>query len=115
MPGIVFAHDGEAMGHEKLSTITTSTGFTSTFYMRARGGTGQGTIPCKAVLITVETGDIRITMDGTTPVVTGATQAGHLVTTGQNYVIRGWENIRNFRCINAVNANGAVVQCTFFY
>ena len=114
MPGIVFAHDGECLGYESLTTAA-AIGFTSTFYMYSRSGTGDGKIPMKAALITVETADIRFTLDGTTPTTTATTAVGHVMTSGQNYVIRGWDNIRKFQCVNAVDASGAVVKCSFFY
>ena len=112
---ILFAHDGEAQGYEELTT-TASIGFTlSTFGMRAYSGSGQGKLQMKAALITVETADIRFTLDGTTPTTTATTAIGHLLTNGNNLMIRGWMNIRNFKCINAVNASGATVKCTFLY
>ena len=108
---ISFTHDGECKAYESLAT-TASIGFTST-YFRYPSDFGA---PMKAALITVETADIRFTMDGTTPVVTATGGGvGHLMVSGQSYVVRGWENIRNFRCINAVASSGAVVRCSFFY
>lgn len=108
MSYITFAHDGEAKAYESIAT-TASIGFTSTYY-------SYGNLPCKAALITVETADIRFTLDGTTPVVTATGGGvGHLMVSGQSYVVRGWENIRQFRCINAVGSSGAVVRATFFY
>lgn|SRR5574343_391723 len=106
---LIFASDGDAGAYEKLTATTSSIGFTSTLVEKA------GKI-AKAVLITVETADIRMTMDGTTPVVTATSGGtGHLVTSGQSYVVRGHVSVRNFRCINAVASSGAVVFCTFFY
>jgi hypothetical protein len=92
------------------------------------GGTSTGTVatvqapmelktfsPPQAALITVETATITFTLDGTTPTVSGGTNDGHQMTSGQSYVIAGWSNIRNFKCINTVNANGAVVKYSLFY
>ena len=108
---ISFTHDGECKAYESIAT-TAAIGFTSTYFRYPSDFGAQ----MKAALITVETADIRFTMDGTTPVVTATGGGvGHLMVSGQSYVVRGWENIRNFRCINAVASSGAVVRCSFFY
>jgi hypothetical protein len=107
---IVFAHDGEAHGFESLATGT-AIGFTTSYLNLA----SIGGVPMRAALITVETADIRFTLDGTTPTITAGTAVGHLAASGQSYVVRGYDNIRNFKCINAVAGSGAVVKCTFFY
>ena len=110
MSNVTFAHDGECKAYESLAT-TASIGFTSTYYNYS----SLNYMPMKAALITVETADIRFTMDGTTPTTTATTAVGHLMVSGQSYVVRGWENIRNFRCINAVASSGAVVRASYFY
>lgn len=69
----------------------------------------------KSALITVETATITFTQDGTIPTASAGTNYGHQMVVGQSYVIQGWNNIRNFRCINTVNANGAVVKYSLFY
>lgn len=105
----VWAPDGECRGYEKLSATTSSLGFT------AAKVEYKGRI-AKAVLISVETADIRFTMDGTTPVVTATSGGtGHLLAVGQSFVVQGTESVRNFRCINAVASSGSVVICSFFY
>lgn len=113
MPPEIYASDGECGGYEKLSTITSSIGFTAA-KVEPTSGVYRGRI-AKAVLITVETASIRFTMDTTTPVVTGASEAGSKIDAGQSYVVRGHRTIRNFRCINETASNGAKVFCHFFY
>lgn len=113
MPAEIFASDGECGGYEKLSTITSSTGFTAA-KVEPVTGWPRGRI-AKAVLITVETASIRFTMDGTAAVVTGGSEAGSLMSDEQSYMVRGAKTVRNFRCINAVASNGAKVFCHFFY
>jgi len=107
---LTFQHDGEAKAYESITTAA-AIGFTSTYFMYP----STTPLPMKAALITVETADIRFTLDGTAPTTTATTAIGHLMTSGQNYVVRGWENIRNFKCINAVGSSGAVVKATYFY
>jgi len=69
----------------------------------------------KAALITVEDFGLNFTLDGTTPTVTAGTSAGHLMASGTSYVIRGYSNIKKFRCINAVNASGVITKYSMFY
>jgi hypothetical protein len=104
----VYSPEGECRRYEKLSSITASIGFTSA-KIEYKGRIAQ------AALITVETAAIRFTMDGTTPVVTGGSVAGHKMDAGQSFVVRGTESIRNFRCINESASNGAVVFCSYYF
>lgn len=108
--GQVFDVEGDAQAYEKLSTITSSTGFTAAKIQTAGGA------QARAALISVETAAVRFTLDGTTPVVTATSNGtGHLLNAGDSYVIRGANNIKRFRAINAVDGNGALIFCTFFY
>jgi hypothetical protein len=111
---IVFAQDGEPRGREKISDTSTAIGFTNTFFMYDKSG-GLAKIQIKAALISVEGAAIRFTIEGTTPTVTAGTAVGHTLYSGDNYMIRGWEACRNFKCINEVAGNGAKVECTYFY
>lgn len=104
----IYAPEGDCRAYEKLSTITAAKGFTATKLLY------KGRI-AQAVLITVEEAAIRFTIDGTTPVVTGTSEAGHLMNAGDSFIITGHESIRNFLCINAVAANGAEVFCSFYF
>jgi hypothetical protein len=98
----------ECLSYEKLSTLTAAKGFTGAKIV-------SGARRAKVALISVEEAAIRFTMDGTTPVVTGASEAGHLLQVGESYEILGHKSIVNFRCINAVNGNGAELFCSFYY
>ena len=98
----------ECLASEKLSTLTAAKGFTGAKIV-------SGNRRAKMALISVETGAIRFTMDGTTPVVTGGTEVGHLLDIGQSYEIPGHIAIKNFLCINEANGNNAEVVCSFFF
>jgi hypothetical protein len=114
-PGTVFAHDGECRGYETLAT-TAVIGFTSSYYNLSTNSTAK--MAMKAALITVETDSIRFSMSSNASDYASTTAGGavgHKMDPGQSYVVRGWENIRNFRCINDVASSGAVVKCSFFY
>ena len=65
--------------------------------------------------VTIETADIRYTLDGTTPTLTAGTGAGHLATYGSILEIVGHMNIINFKCINAADGSGAVLKVTYFF
>ena len=69
----------------------------------------------KAALITVKTAAIQFTLSGVTPTVIAGTNHGHQMDAGQSYVIRGYSNIRKFKCINATNANGAIVEYSLLF
>ena len=69
----------------------------------------------KAALISVEVGAINFTLSGIIPTVTSGTNYGINLVPGQSYLIRGMSNVSNFSCINAVNANGAIVKYELFF
>lgn len=111
--GIIFVN--------QVSAAFTSTGETLT------GGTSTGTVaiaqnfikilskaPAKAALITVETAAIKFSLSGSAPTATAGTSYIHQMDAGQSYVIRGWQNIKNAKFINAVASNGAIVKYTLF-
>ncbi|MFA5340418.1 MAG: hypothetical protein WC332_01450 [Clostridia bacterium] len=112
--GIIFVN--------QVSGDFTSTGETLT------GGTSTGTVataenfmdilsysPPKAALITVEIAAIKFALSGTLPTATAGTNYIHQMDAGQSYVIRGYNNIRKFKCINSVNGNGAIVKYSLFF
>jgi hypothetical protein len=123
-----FASDGEAFASCVLSTITSSQGFKNAAVAQIAGtdisaaanigqlfdpltGWASG-LQVNAALITCETAAINFTMDGTTPTATAGTNIGHQLGAGQSYVISGGNNVRKFRCINAVAGSGAVVKAS---
>lgn len=108
----VYDLDGEASQFETLAT-TGSIGFTSSKVCVDNSGGGK--VCAKSALISVETAAIRFTLDSSTPTVTSGTAVGHLMNSGDSYVIRGFGNIQRFRCINAVGASGATVKVTLFF
>jgi hypothetical protein len=106
----------KARKHEKVSTLTSSTGFTSTNYdVTGASGSNFKVIYAEEAVVTVETGDIRWTIDSTTPTVTSGTALGHLASAGDVLTISGYENIKAFRAINAVADNGANLRVTFLF
>ena len=105
------------------SAAFTTTGETLT------GGTSTGTVAIiqdfisinpgrphpKALLITAEVADIRCTISGIKATTTATQSYGFLITNGQSWVVRGLTNIRNFKTINAVASNGAILHYALYY
>jgi len=92
------------------------------------GGSSTGTVailqdfipiltwtPPKAALITVETAAIKFALSGLLATATSGANYIHQMDAGQSYVIRGYHNIKKFKCINAVASNGAIVKYSLFY
>jgi hypothetical protein len=69
----------------------------------------------KAALITIETAAINFTQGGILPTATSGTNYGHIMSAGQSYVLRGYSNIRNFKAINSVASNGAILKYSLYY
>ncbi len=109
----VFTIDGVADQFETIGTTTSSIGFTAATILPTTGDFIG--IQARAALISVETADIRFTIDGTTPTITAGTGAGHLLSSGASFIIYGEKNVANFLCINAVASSGAKVKCTYFF
>ena len=108
----VFVINGVAGGFETLTTAAVI-GFTSSKILPTSGDfVGKR---ARSVIISVETADIRFTIDGTTPTTTATTAVGHLLPVNASYEINGELNIANFKCINAVGSSGATVKCTFLF
>lgn len=110
----------KARKHEKITTLTSATGLTSTNYS-IDGPVGPDAkarkqLQAEEAIVTVEVADIRWTIDGTTPVVTATSNGvGHLASAGDVLTITGAENIANFKAINAVNAAGSFIRATFLF
>lgn len=109
----VFIIEGVADQFETITATTSSVGFTASKILPTTGDfVGK---QARAALISVETADIRFTIDGTTPTVTSGNGAGHLLTPGMFYELAGENNVSNFRCINAVGSSGAKIKCTYLF
>jgi len=113
MSGALKITKGHAAYHEKITTGS-AIGFTSA-KIAPTTGVGAG-LRAYAALITVETADIRFTLEGTTPVITATDGGvGHVLAKDQSYVIEGYDNVANFKCINAADASGAIVRATYYF
>jgi hypothetical protein len=86
------------------------------------GGTSSGTViasgpvyrvvpgNAKTVLIKIQGADLQFSYSGIAPTATAGTDEGFLLESGSNFVLRGAENLRKFKAINAVNASACVMK-----
>jgi hypothetical protein len=101
--------------HETLTPGDTATGITAAIARPTSGLYNQ--ITALSALITVEDNSIRFTLDGTTPTNANGTSAdtGHLMTTGQSYVIESHEGVQGFLCIDAASGSAAKIKVTTMF
>jgi hypothetical protein len=66
-------------------------------------------------VITVGTGAITFTTDGSTPTVISGTHQGHLLNPGDIVTLNDISEIKQFRCINSVASNGAVIKVSYSF
>jgi hypothetical protein len=69
----------------------------------------------KAVIVSVEDFDVTVSFTGTIPTVYAGTNNGIILVVGQNWVIRGVNNIKNFQAINTVNASGSILKYVLYF
>lgn len=105
------------------SGAMTATGETLT------GGTSTGTVAIiqapisllkispnpKALLISVETASLIVSVGGVKAGTTATTNFGITLSAGQSMIIRGKNNISSFYAINAVDANGAIMKYFMYF
>jgi hypothetical protein len=93
MRGIIIESGFISGGYEAITVSNVAIGFTST-YIKPTSGDFSGKV-CQEVLCTLETDQIRFTLDGTTP----TSAIGHLLEAGQNLTLKNPADISNFRGI----------------
>ena len=98
---------GDAGTYEALAPDT-ATGITSTI-RHPTSGFYKGKM-ARAAMIIVETNPIRFRIDGTAP----AAGVGIPIATGQNIIITGTNNVKNFSCIDQSAAASAVHVQVYF-
>ena len=98
---------GVQSGYESLSP-TSATGFTEAL-INPTSGTYKG-MSAKAVVIGVETQPIRFLLDGTAP----EAASGMLLKADEYLLVTGFENIRQFKCIDTAAGASSVKVLVFF-
>ena len=100
--------ENPAGGHESITVATTSIGFTATTITVAQAG-GWRKRATRA-FCTVETAQISVTFDGTTP----SSTVGHVADAGDTFTIVGEQNVENFRAIRTTATSGNI-RVTFYF
>ncbi len=102
----VFSVNGTPGGTVRVASSDTSQNLTTAV---------TGTIkPPRAVLITVETYDVRISFVNAA-VQTGAAEVGHVVSVGSSFWINSTQAYNNIKFINKTNGSNSILQITYFY
>jgi hypothetical protein len=105
----VYDVEGKPRDHKQLSSMTSATGLPNDKINHPTYG------PAVSITFSVETAAVRCSWHGVDPTVAGATQVGHPLNAGDSYTVRGIEAVQQFKCINNVAGNAAVVMVTFYY
>ncbi|MDO9465247.1 MAG: hypothetical protein Q7J67_08130 [bacterium] len=84
--------DYQTGGYEAI-TVDTAIGFTVAKIMPTSGQFIN--MACQEVFCTLETDNIRFTIDGTVP----SSTVGHLLKVGESLTISNADDIKNFKCI----------------
>jgi 2-phospho-L-lactate guanylyltransferase (CobY/MobA/RfbA family) len=97
VPVRVVSSDLVAIGYESITVAATAIGVSTTVYAPVGGRATKA-------FFTLETGQIRIRYDGTSPTST----EGHLVEVGQSFELDGATNIQQFRAIRTGQTSGVL-------
>lgn len=108
--GYVLQTDNSAPGNFEVLTVSTSSAYFSRGRINPTSGPYAG-MTAKAVLVSLEGGDIRFRLDGIGP---PTTTHGHILTSGDALLISGSQAINQFRAIRLGDTDGAL-QVTYFY
>jgi hypothetical protein len=99
---------GDAYDYENITPGDSSTGITASKLLSSEG------LPPKAALIQATDNTIHFTLHGTAPTAAAGTNVGLELAAGQSYLIEGFDNITNFRCIDAVSGSAGIVKVQLF-
>ena len=108
--GYVLQTGNSVPGNFELVTVGTSTAYFSRGKISPNSGPYAG-MTSKAVLVSLEGGEIRFRLDGTGP---PTTTHGHTMTSGDALLIYGTQAIDQFRAIRLGGTDGTL-QVTYFY
>ena len=95
----------KSVSYEAITIAGEAIGFTYSLILPTSGD--YKNIGCREVFCTLETNDVRWTIDGTTP----TSIIGHLMKVGENLTLEHPDDIANFRAIK-VTDNGSL-KCTY--
>ena len=101
---IAISHTYGAGGYEAITVADTAIGFTAAKLLTTTKKIAR------AVFCTLETAQIRFTIDGTTP----TTSIGHLLEIGQTLTLENVADLTNFRAIRTGSSSGSL-RVTYRY
>ncbi len=110
----------------RVTAATTPGAFTIDGVLGTAGGVTIDTFSLKEVVDVVAgkrqvhravveclTAAVNFTTDGSTPTITSGTHQGHILNPGDIVTLNDITEIIQFRCINSVASNGAVIRVTY--
>jgi hypothetical protein len=103
---------GDAGAIEDITPGNTSTGIAATVYRQAIHGAVK---LATGALVTCEDETANIAFDGTAVTAAAGTNYGHAFAAGESYVLRGINNVKNFRCIDRVASSASTIKVTPFF
>jgi hypothetical protein len=103
---------GDAGAPETITPGDTATGITDTIYRQTIHGAEKLAI---GALLTCEDETVNMTFDGTAPTAAAGTNVGHAFSAGESYVLRGTNNVKNWKCIDRVSLSAGSVKVTPFF
>lgn len=99
----VFGYEGDA-AHFETITCGATAGTPSSSYVSA-------TVRPRAALLTVYSQNVIVSFHGTAASAT----VGHQWVANAQYEVRGYMNVKNISCINAVSGTTGYLRATYFY
>lgn len=111
MPNTTFPATRRSFAFERLAVTNAGVVTLTAATYGNHAATGDNRVPARSAVITLETGNIRYTTDGTTPTTT-ATGVGHLATPVTTVTLEGLAEIKNFKMI-AETVTAGVAQVTY--
>jgi hypothetical protein len=111
--GILFLKS--VSGTFEAETLTGGTSTGTVAIIQAPIAIPHGIVHPKAALIAAESFALNVTISGTTPTVTAGTNHGITIAAANNWRITGINALKQFKCINAVNASGAVCKYILYF
>lgn len=97
------------MDYEAITVSSTALGFTATKLLQTDAAF-SGFKQARKAFLTLETDQIRFTLDGAT---TPTSTVGHLLAVGDTLVLNGVEELQRFKAIRVTN--DASLKVTYYY
>jgi len=110
---LVIEYYGDAGAQEIITPGDTATAIAASTIQPTSGV--HKNFQAKAILVVAEDFSFHFTLDGTAPTATAGTNVGITVSAGQSTVIVGYNNIKNFKIIDAVSGSASICKVQPFF